>query len=359
MTDWPDRLLACMAAETAVVLVMLADRHGSAPRESGATMIVGTDLQLGSIGGGRLEWLALAEARALLMDDTACTRLVRYPLAASAGQCCGGVVWLSYERIGSADRNWLEEARQITRRGGRWLRAWQHPRAPGAVRIFTADALRNEGGAAIDTATARDLLSRAEGGACRTHVDPTRDERLQPADTGLLQVSPEAPLPVYIFGAGHVGRALVEVLARLPMHIRWMDEREEEFPHHVPENVEVHLTDAPLQALAGAPDDGVFLVLTHSHALDFTLVHAILSRGRFRFLGLIGSRSKRAAFVQRLAARGLPAERIARLTCPIGQPEISGKSPQVIAVSVAAQLLQLPRTPAQSPVPCTEAGTPA
>lgn len=349
MTNWPDRLLACIDAATSVVLVMLADRQGSAPRESGTCMIVGTDLQLGSIGGGRLEWLALAEARSLLMDAPSCTRLVRYPLAARAGQCCGGVVWLSYERISAADRGWLQQVQAIARSGGRWLRVSQHPRAPGAVRVLPGDALLTDRDTDVDAAKARDLLSRPEGGACVNARGPG-------TMSSILQAAAEPALPVFVFGAGHVGRALVEVLARLPMHIRWMDEREDEFPHHVPENVEIRLTDAPAQAIDGAPDDGVFLVLTHSHALDFELVHAILARGRFRFLGLIGSRSKRAAFAQRLAARGLPAEVIARLTCPIGQAGISGKSPQVIAIAVAAQLLQLPRAPAAALDPCMDAG---
>lgn len=351
MTGWPARLLACIDSDTPAVLVTLADQRGSAPRESGASMIVGAATQQGSIGGGRLEWLALAEARSLLIEAQPCTRLVRYPLAASAGQCCGGVVWLSFERITAADRGWLQRAQRITLDGGRWLRVSRHPRGAGEVRVIRGDTLAGEDSESIAMDTARELLSRPEGGACLS--DRGADS------ASLLQAAPEPPMPVFVFGAGHVGRALVETLARLPMHITWMDEREDEFPAQVSENVEIHLTDAPVQAIAGAPDDGVFLVLTHSHALDFALVHAILTRGRFRFLGLIGSRAKRAIFAQRLAARGVPAEAITRLTCPIGQPGIRGKSPEVIAVAVAAQLLQLPRT---APVPaaqCPDAGVPA
>ena len=157
----------------------------------------------------------------------------------------------------------------------------------------------------------------------------------------LLDVSLPPELQVVLFGAGHVGRALAEVFGRLPMRMRWVDARDEEFPAAVADNIEVRCTDMPEAEVRAAPADAVFLVLTHSHALDFELVRAILDRGDFRFCGLIGSHAKRASFEQRLRARGYGEQAIARLHCPIGAPGLAGKEPAVIAVAIAAEVLQL------------------
>lgn len=144
-----------------------------------------------------------------------------------------------------------------------------------------------------------------------------------------------------LFGAGHVGRALAEVLGRLPLRVRWIDPRAEEFPAAVASNIEVRCTDTPEAEVRQAPPDAVFLVLTHSHALDFELVRAILGRDDFRLCGLLGSHSKRARFAQRLRVRGVAEHAIARLCCPLGVPGLAGKEPEVIAIAIAAQVLQL------------------
>jgi xanthine dehydrogenase accessory factor len=145
---------------------------------------------------------------------------------------------------------------------------------------------------------------------------------------------------VVLFGAGHVGAALVQALAPLPCHVTWVDEREDLFPAVLPANVTVEITDTPDAVAADAPAHAYFLVMTHSHALDQSLAEAILQRPALHWFGLIGSKTKRMLFEHRLAARGVPALRIAQMTCPIGLPGIAGKEPAVIAASVAAQLLQ-------------------
>jgi xanthine dehydrogenase accessory factor len=144
-----------------------------------------------------------------------------------------------------------------------------------------------------------------------------------------------------LFGAGHVGRALVALLAGIPCHVTWVDERESEFPADVPANVSVVVTDMPESEVAAAPTGAYFLVMTHSHPLDQALAEAILRRGDFAYFGLIGSKSKRRQFERRMAARGIPAEHFSDMTCPIGVAGITGKEPATIAVAVAAQLLQV------------------
>jgi len=144
-----------------------------------------------------------------------------------------------------------------------------------------------------------------------------------------------------LFGAGHVGAAVVRALAGLPCRVTWVDERDDLFPATVPANVTVEATDTPEAIVAQAPHGASYLVMTHSHALDQRLSEAILSRPGVGWFGLIGSHTKRKQFEHRLRARGIDPARIDAMACPVGVPGITGKQPAVIAASVAAQLLQV------------------
>ena len=163
----------------------------------------------------------------------------------------------------------------------------------------------------------------------------------------LADIGPETwtePPPRFtlqLYGAGHVGRAIVQLLAGLPCRVAWIDERESEFPvEPLPPHIERRCIEQVEAEVAGAAAGTFFLVLTHSHALDLRLAHAIIEHGRFGFFGLIGSKTKRARFEHRLQARSCEPSLIARMVCPIGLPGITGKEPEVIALAVVAQLLQ-------------------
>jgi xanthine dehydrogenase accessory factor len=145
--------------------------------------------------------------------------------------------------------------------------------------------------------------------------------------------------PLWVFGAGHVGQALVRIFLDLPVSLTWLDTRTELLPGGLPERVRVERGD-PVANVARAPPGARYLVLTHSHSLDYALCRSILARGDFGWAGLIGSKSKAARFRARLAREGFGAASIARLVCPIGVAGIASKSPAAIAVAVAAQLLQ-------------------
>lgn len=145
---------------------------------------------------------------------------------------------------------------------------------------------------------------------------------------------------VFLFGAGHVGREIVQVLGGLPVHIRWIDPRENEFPAAIPAHAEKIVTNAPTAELRQATNADSILILTHSHDLDYDLVREAFRHGRFAYLGLIGSATKRARFEKRLKADGVSTEELKRLTCPIGIEGITGKHPREIAVAVAAELLR-------------------
>jgi len=162
-------------------------------------------------------------------------------------------------------------------------------------------------------------------------------------ETAALAAWPDEP-PMFhlqLYGAGHVGRAIARLLETLPCKVQWIDERDSEFPASPSAPHLQRLCVEPVQAeVRLAPAGAFYLVLTHSHALDQAITEAILQRGDFGFLGLIGSASKRARFLRRFEQRGIAAAALARLTCPIGLPGISGKQPEVIAIAVVAQLLQ-------------------
>jgi xanthine dehydrogenase accessory factor len=290
-------------------MVTVADTQGSAPREAGARMIVMPDGGFhGTIGGGALEWRALADARTLLAEDAPQPRLRRQPLGPELGQCCGGSVRLLIEVF---DRTMAHVVAELAAReaGGDFATVARLPQSGGAL--------------------ARKILD-APASRSRVEIAP---------DGTILETFARQARSLYLFGAGHVGRALVLALAPLPFEVTWIDPRREAFPAATPGNVRcVHLPD-PAAALAGAPPEAFVLVMTHSHALDLALVHAALEAERFAYVGLIGSATKRARFRKRLADLGLSAESIAHLACPIGLAGIASKAPAAIAASVAADLL--------------------
>ncbi|MBF0674642.1 xanthine dehydrogenase accessory protein XdhC [Pseudomonas sp.] len=144
---------------------------------------------------------------------------------------------------------------------------------------------------------------------------------------------------IAVFGAGHVGRALVPLLASLPCRVRWIDSREQEFPAQIPAGVDKVLTEDVVDEVEGMPAGSYFIVMTHDHQLDLQLATAILTRNDFAWFGLIGSKSKRARFAHRLQERGVPAEVIPRMRCPMGLAQVKGKLPMEIAVSIAGEVI--------------------
>ncbi|HEU4853547.1 MAG TPA: xanthine dehydrogenase accessory protein XdhC [Telluria sp.] len=314
MNDWRQ------AAEGGpFVAVTVASTEGSVPRDAGATMLVGASHLSGTIGGGHLELRAIDTARAMLAAGTQ-RGFERFALGPSLGQCCGGVVHLAFELVAG------EQAQLLAGLGRQdsW-RVSAHDGAPDWV-LFGGDAVRVAG-----TGEAP-LFARNRG----THMMQEQDGR-----RWLVHHLEGPRAHLVLFGAGHVGTALVRALAPLPCTITWVDEREELFPADVPPNVMVEATDTPEAAVAQAPAGASFLVMTHSHALDQRLAEAILSRPDAGWFGLIGSKTKRVQFERRLLARGIEQARIDAMACPIGMPGITGKEPAVIAASVCAQLLAI------------------
>lgn len=296
-------LAAAIAAHGRVARVVIAGAEGSSPREVGASMLVFADGQSGTIGGGALEFGAAAKARAMLVGGGRAVE--RVALGPSLGQCCGGAVVLWTEVFGAVP----EVVAGVVVRGAGEI--------PLAVKRVLA-AARGQG---VRPATA--LVA-----------------------AWLVEPVAEVERQVWVWGAGHVGRALVSVLAPLPgIAVTWVDVGPERFPAVVPEGVTVVPASDPALVADHAPLGAEHLVLTYSHALDLELCHRLLNRG-FMGLGLIGSATKWGRFRSRLKALGHSGEAVARIRCPIGDPGL-GKHPQAIAIGVVAELLRAPKTAAR------------
>jgi len=340
VSDWVDALTRHRARGERAVLVTVVSAKGSVPRGAGTRMVIAVDAVSGTIGGGHLEFSAIGIARDMLAAvGSPAFEKRRFPLGASLGQCCGGLVNLVFEPVG-ADASWVDALAAFRRKGTAAVVAMPVDRATSGRLIVTADTvvgtLDDEALDAELVAAARALLANGEGARIARLAAPGQHEVQV-----FLDPLRDAGFDVVLFGAGHVGRALVALLAGLPCRVTWVDEREAEFPQDIPANTTVVVTDTLEAEVATAPPSAYFLVMTHSHSLDQALAEAILKRADFAYFGLIGSLSKRRQFERRMAARGVPAERFADMTCPIGIPGIKGKEPATIAIAVAAELLQI------------------
>ena len=311
MPWWIHRLIPLAGAGEPAVLVTVAAAFGSSPREASARMIVTREQLFGSIGGGNLEYRATGEARQMLEGGAACA-LKDYPLGPALEQCCGGYVRLHYERVepGSA---WLRDALSA---------------GPDAVLVTdTASA-----------ASARHVVTSDGTGdaAVRAWIAGAGDIPDLGGDVTVERLFETRPL-VLLFGAGHVGRALAPMLAAAACRVRLIDSRADALEDAA--GLVTVRTEDPVAETDAAPTGTWFMVMTHSHRLDEDICTAVLKRGDFAFLGLIGSATKRARFEARFRAAGIPEAAIARLTCPIGIGGISSKAPGAIAVATAAQVL--------------------
>ncbi|GAB3629356.1 xanthine dehydrogenase accessory protein XdhC [Pandoraea terrae] len=339
MHDWIEQAHRLLARGEAAVLVTVARVEGSAPREAGACILVTREHVWQTIGGGHLEWRAMEVARCLLRQygQQGGRHVERFSLGPSLGQCCGGAVTLAFEVLTLADLGWVTTLGKRLAVGQTTLRSVAFG-APGADAVCVA----HQGGPVTlgepddDGAPVRPytLTRDADDAACTFWQAEDGwlwlTERIAPSDFHIV-----------LFGAGHVGRALVDVLATLPCRVTWADERSETFPASVPSNVTVESTDTPEAVVDDAPAGTYFLVMTHNHALDQRLCEQIFKRDDFAYFGLIGSMTKRRQFEHRLRDRGVPAERFEQMVCPIGVAGITGKAPATIAIAVAAQLLRV------------------
>ena len=256
MKTWLSAQWQCEQQNQSYVLVSIVALVGSSPRGVGSKMLVTQQHQFDTIGGGHLEYKAIAKARQLLTDGQA-TQLIDYPLGASLGQCCGGKVSLMYE-------------------------------------VFSVQKM-----------------------------------------------------PVVVFGAGHVGRALVPLLANLPVQVTWVDSRYDMLPKTLPNGVVGVHEEHPQDHINDCLPNSCYLIMTHHHGVDLALAEAVLNRNDARYLGVIGSVTKGRKFRQRLKAKAYPQSAIDQLHCPMGLEGISGKLPMEVAIAIAAKVMALYQSQAE------------
>ena len=305
---WIEVARARIASDGAVVRASLVGVKGSAPREAGATMLITERDIWQTIGGGSLEFEVMRRARAMLAESGGLSgglsgdpsgdpwprQVMRAALGPDMGQCCGGQVRVLLERFGPDQDGTLAALAGC--------RAVMHP-------LDGDQAPSDAGDAEIG-------MDRANKAFVAPVAVPGR--------------------PVFVYGAGHIGRALASHLVALQLDLHWVDVAAERFPDQIPHGARRVVAADPTVIAAHAPADSLHLVITHNHDLDEAICHRILSGEGFARLGLIGSATKAARFRSRLGKAGIDPASLDRLVCPVGLAAITGKHPARVALSIAA-----------------------
>jgi xanthine dehydrogenase accessory factor len=257
--NWLTAAQQCSQRGDAYVLITIIGVSGSTPRNSGTKMLLTEQETFDTIGGGHLEYKAIAHGKKMLgkclQTGQNSQSLAHFQLAAQLGQCCGGTASLLFECFAT------------------------------------------------------------------THTN------------------------IMLFGAGHVGQALVSILSSLPVKVTWVDERAEQFSQCTQlsqmSNVTALVSDDPCGEISAMPANSYFIVMTHNHQLDFELCQTILKQANFRYVGLIASMTKWRRFQQRFTHKEINKELVQQIHCPIGLAAVKGKKPMEVAVSIAGELISL------------------
>ena len=323
--DWICVAAQLLAKGEQLVLVTQCSVEGSAPREPGAKMVVTHQSAFGSIGGGNLERLAIDQARKLLSHPQKTFLMQDHPLGPLLSQCCGGHVRILIERLSKEDVEWLDVLSSVqaaasnlvleTRLSDGFPHKLVRERRSGERGLRLADDA-----GFFDADGQRLIGARPMIEDCCYMVEPI----------------PTKSPTLFLYGAGHVGQAVVRVLEVSAFQTRWFDERAD-----FQTTIGVTRVESPPETgiLDDAPEDVFVLIMTHSHDRDYELTRAALASDKPVYCGLIGSATKRARFLKRLRDDDLSEQQISKLTCPIGDVSLRGKTPGVIAVSAVAQLM--------------------
>ena len=312
MKTWA-HIVDCLERGAPCALVTVARADGSTPREAGARMgVTGDSGFYGTIGGGTLEFEAIRKAIDAVQTGARAFALRTVSLGPDLGQCCGGRVEVAIEVITRAA---LEEARHFAR-------------LETAGETFTTEALVTDRGL-----RQRRIRKEMSSRPFVVETDGRDGEHV------VVERFGASCRPLYLFGAGHVGKAVMLALAPLPFEITWIDSRAQQFPGPVPANVRKVASPNPAAELDRAPDGAFILAMTHSHALDEEIMARALLQQRFSYCGVIGSQTKRARFQKRLKSRGLNDTLIADMVCPVGVSDVKSKQPAAIAAGIAVELL--------------------
>lgn len=373
MLAWLDQALICLEQQTDIILITVADVRGSAPRNTTTRMLVGEQNQWLTIGGGNLEWQATAKAKEYLrfareQTDQTCNKpnflnqqddnidytksniwFDLFQLGPSLGQCCGGVVGVVFEHITAADLPWLLFLQKNNNQGipvKKELRFLPKQAYDNVNNITQSSVDKQISLIAItenELNIKKDVIYKGLTAAQKASGISELSQFKPESNGGFVYTEfiQTEHLDIYVFGAGHVGKALVNLLGTLPCNVIWVDSRAEQFPQTVATNVTIEETDIPESVIESAAPGSCYVIMTHDHALDQRLCEQLLKRDDALYFGLIGSRTKRHKFEHRFKAKGIDQSRYEKMVCPIGISAIKGKEPAIIALAVAAQLMCL------------------
>ena len=313
MLNW-NTIIEFASKQTEFILVTVGMVKGSSPRETGAKMLVTDHQVIGTIGGGNLEFFAIEHAKQCLISSAE-NEVSQHTtsLTPSYDQCCGGVVQLIFERIDPQTSTWLKELTEYYNQK-QTNQAWLVTDTQKNIRFFKTFEHSHQCGTEPKALCEKEILQ-----------EPLHNQAI----------------PIVIFGTGHVGKAIINQLHHLNVEITCIDSREEQMPTIDACNVQSIHSKNWNKYVNEAHDGVYFLVLTHSHTLDYEISEAILKRNKHHYFGLIGSKTKKIRFQRQLKASGITEKQLNQMTCPIGLPSIKGKTPGVIAASVVAQILQI------------------
>ena len=285
-----------------IARVLILKTFGSAPRDEGTTMLIWDSGQFGTIGGGELEYQITRLAKKIIIDNKG-SRIKKFSLGPDMGQCCGGAVELLIEILDET------KVKFISVDDG----------------FFARPVFKNE----------KSLNVQALIKSYRNKSVPIKTSF---KDGWLFEPVTKEKELIWIYGAGHVGTAIANILSKLSQFsVTCIDTSQDRYPDNFPKTVEKLITKNPAQIVQYAPSETHHLILTYSHALDLEICHQLLQHN-FATAGLIGSKTKWARFKKRLNELNYTFEQINRIICPIGEPSF-GKSPYEIAIGVASMLL--------------------
>ncbi len=291
-------------------ILTVAELLGSGPREVGARMMINASGKIqGTIGGGRLEWQALAQAQRMIRKIEKVPTSTFYSLGPELGQCCGGAVTVLFEVFDLDDLEFVEQAAALEEESAVFF-VETNPTASGAMRTIQGSI-----------------------------ISQIHDFELFEDSSSLARYS-NTNTPLWLYGAGNVGAALIAALSPLPFDVNWIDQRPDQLLPHQHSDIRYQISNDPVVTLNDCPEGAFVIVLTHSHSLDFDLCEKALKLNKFPYVGVIGSKTKAARFRSRLKSNGLDELEIAQLISPLGVPSIKGKEPTIVAASIVAQLLE-------------------
>jgi xanthine dehydrogenase accessory factor len=307
--DWAEIACDLVSQNKRCVLIFVTSHEGSTPRETGAWALVSDDVCHGTLGGGEVEHLAMADARELLSGQKQWQRTSeKFHLGPDLGQCCGGVMDAFFEPVNVNSLSWLKQVVDVDGAGYILFPLSEPPSAPQVMAGVVPENLAETAG---------------------LHIQPLMDDRPK----------------VVLYGAGHIGRSIAVMAAQMPVRLEVVDERPEALENISPaRNIKVTQRESPPAHAKELEDADAVLIMTHNHGLDYRLCQMLIGKIDIAYLGLIGSASKAARFRNGLAKEGFCDREIEHLTCPIGRYGPLGKEPGVIALSALTEIMQILRS---------------